>query len=96
MTYEAFMETVQQGQPPDGISAELLALWHAAAGKWSQAHTIAQDIPSRNGSWIHAFLHREEGDIFNARYWYSSAGQPEHSGSLDEELDELIRRFLAS
>jgi len=96
MTFDEFMITVQQGQEPDGLSAELRSLWLAASGDWQGSHTIAQEIQSRQGSWIHAYLHREEGDIGNARYWYSRAGQPEHRGTTAQELDELIRHFLAS
>lgn len=62
--------------PPAGISLSAQALWHARAGHWDQAHDLCQDVPGKAGSWIHAYLHREEGDASNAAYWYARAGKP--------------------
>ncbi len=62
--------------PPAGISTAARALWFARAGKWDAAHDLCQDITGSAGSWIHAYLHREEGDLSNAAYWYSRAGKP--------------------
>lgn len=62
--------------PPAGLSKSLQALWLAKAGKWDAAHDLCQEIPGNAGSWIHAYLHREEGDQPNAEYWYSRAGKP--------------------
>lgn len=62
------------------------ALRRLATGDWEGAHALVQDDPSREAAWIHAHLHRTEGDLANARYWYGRAGRPEHSGSLEEEL----------
>lgn len=81
-------------EPSDERSA-ILALWHAAQGGWDIAHGIAQDDASREGSWVHAYLHRQEGDISNARYWYSRAGQPEFQGSLDDEWMHIARALLS-
>ena len=68
------------------------ALWYAAKGNWSRAHELVQNDPSRDAAWIHAHLHRVEGDLGNARYWYHQAGKlPVTSTPLDEELSELIR-----
>ena len=61
--------------PPAGLSPELRALWHARAGSWEDAHNIAQDIHTNDGSWIHALLHLIEGDIGNAGYWFARAGR---------------------
>jgi len=71
---------------PAGLSEPLRAMWHAKAGHWEPAHEIAQDIKTPTGSWIHAFLHREEGDLPNARYWYRRAGKtmPENLAIADE------------
>ncbi|HVJ45322.1 MAG TPA: hypothetical protein VM511_02980 [Luteolibacter sp.] len=63
-------------QPPAGLSSSLKALWFAKAGRWDEAHDLCQEIPGSAGSWIHAWLHREEGDLGNASYWYSRAGKP--------------------
>jgi len=61
------------------------ALSRLAAGDWEGAHALVQDDPSREAAWIHAHLHRLEGDLANARYWYGRAGRPEHRGRLEEE-----------
>jgi len=61
---------------PDGLSTAKQALWMARAGKWDEAHDLCQNIPGSAGSWIHAHLHRQEGDHGNAAYWYSRAGKP--------------------
>ncbi|MEO5716682.1 MAG: hypothetical protein ABIT37_24600 [Luteolibacter sp.] len=68
--------------PPDGISTAARALWFARAGKWDAAHDLCQEIPGAAGAWIHAYLHREEGDLSNAAYWYSRAGKPVPPPSL--------------
>ena len=95
MDYKAFIQhAAAQSSPPDGISEPLRALWHAQKGDWNAAHSVAQDIADADGSWIHANLHREEGDPGNARYWYGRAGRPESKLSVEEERSELIRHFL--
>ena len=67
------------------------ALALLAAGDWDGAHRAVQDDPSPEAAWVHAHLHRVEGDLSNARYWYVRAGRPEATGSLDEERSELAR-----
>ncbi|MEO5916358.1 MAG: hypothetical protein ABIS50_19130 [Luteolibacter sp.] len=62
--------------PPAGLSTTARALWFAKAGQWDAAHDLCQEITGSAGSWIHAYLHREEGDHSNAAYWYSRAGKP--------------------
>lgn len=62
--------------PPAGASTAAQALWYARAGKWDTAHDLCQQVSGNAGSWIHAWLHREEGDLGNAGYWYSRAGKP--------------------
>lgn len=69
-------------QPPAGLSTTLRALWFAKAGQWDAAHDLCQEIPGSAGSWIHAWLHREEGDFGNAAYWYARAGKPVPSRHL--------------
>ncbi|NBV34073.1 MAG: hypothetical protein EBR81_09885 [Proteobacteria bacterium] len=80
--------------PPAGLAAPLVALWHAEKGDWHAAHNIAQDIHNKEGSWIHAHLHREEGDLWNARYWYERAGRAESKKPLPEERREMIASLL--
>jgi hypothetical protein len=79
--------------PPPGLSLALQALWHDGRGDWEAAHTAAQDDKSSAGSWVHAYLHRKEGDLGNAGYWYSRAGRsrPEAGVSLDAEWAAIAR-----
>jgi hypothetical protein len=81
--------------PPDGLSPALLALWHDGRGDWERAHEIAQDIDDETGSWVHAYLHRKEGDIGNAHYWYRRAGVTPAKGSLEEEWRAIVEALLA-
>ncbi|MDA0578055.1 MAG: hypothetical protein O3B24_08150 [Verrucomicrobia bacterium] len=95
MKVAEFRESVRSAAvPPAGLSEPLQALWYAAKGHWDEAHTVAQGAESRDGSWIHAHLHREEGDQGNAEYWYARAGKPVSSDSVAAERDLLILHFL--
>lgn len=94
MNYNEFIDSLRQAHPPAGISGELKALWFDGKEDWESSHNIAQDIDDKNGSWIHAYLHRKEGDIFNARYWYNKAGKPEFKGTLKEEWELLVKHFI--
>lgn len=94
MHYDEFLNSLQTGNPPEGISLYLLALWHDGRGDWEASHNVAQDIHDRNGSWIHAYLHRKEGDIPNAGYWYRQAGRPQPALTLQEEWEQLVNHFL--
>lgn len=73
----------------------LCALWWEARGDWTRAHEIAQEIDGRDAAWVHAYLHRKEGDIDNAGYWYRRAGRAPHAGSFDQEWDMLVGTLLA-
>lgn len=92
MTFEEFS---QSKFPPKDVGPALLALWHDAQGDWDRAHTLAQEENGRAGSWVHAYLHRKEGDAMNARYWYTRAGQPEATGSLENEWAAIARALLS-
>lgn len=95
MTYEEFIAGAEAGQePPAELSAPLKALWYAEQGQWDRAHGIAQDLGSSEGSWVHACLHREEGDLDNARYWYSRAGKSERWEDVRTERREIIQALL--
>lgn len=86
MTPDALLASARgTGAPPPGLSPALLALWWDARGDWAAAHAAAQDDRSAAGSWVHAYLHRKEGDLGNAAYWYARAGQPVARGALDDE-----------
>lgn len=75
---------------PPGLSLEAQALWHAKKGNWEQSHNIAQDIHTKNGSWIHALLHLIEGDVGNAHYWFAKAGRPAAKVTAIESLWQEI------
>lgn len=77
------------------MSPPLRALWHDARGNWDAAHTVAQDIHDAAGAWVHAYLHRKEGDSGNAAYWYRRAGQHQAADSLDAEWERIVTRLLA-
>jgi hypothetical protein len=94
MTINEFKDSLSSHQPPAKISGLLLALWYDGKGEWEAAHNIAQDIHTHEGSWIHAYLHRKEGDEGNAGYWYRRAGKSIPSSSLYEEWVELVEFFL--
>jgi hypothetical protein len=95
MTFEDFKRSLRNSTPPDGLSPLLQSLWYDGKGDWESSHNIAQEIHSDFGSWIHAYLHRKEGDHSNAAYWYSRADKPVCRKSLDEEWESLVRAFLA-
>lgn len=82
--------------PPAGLSAVARTLWFARAGQWDAAHDICQDMAGSTGSWLHAHLHREEGDQSNAAYWYSRAGKPvpARGTSVAEEWEQIARELL--
>lgn len=94
MTLEEFRSTLAQHAAPEGLSPALHAMWQDARGNWNEAHAIAQAIDDRTGSWIHAYLHRKEGDQGNAGYWYRRAGQPPARDTLDEEWTRIVTALL--
>jgi len=94
MTFEDFKQSTFSAKKPDGLNPLLDSLWEAKAGNWDTAHKIVQDIGDKNASWIHAWLHRVDGDNSNAQYWYSRAGKSFFHGSLEEEWDSITRRLM--
>ena len=90
MTRAAFTASLRASKPPADAPAPLVALWHDAKGDWDAAHSVAQDIDDGTGARIHAYLHRKEGDIGNAGYWYRRANETLFTGALDEEWQALV------
>jgi hypothetical protein len=80
---------------PGELDGPLLALWWDAQGDWEKAHEIAQDVDGTEGAWVHAYLHRKEGDRSNATYWYSRAGRSAAKGGLDAEWQQIVEELLA-
>lgn len=93
-TFEEFETTLDGDAPPKEWPDPLKSLWFDAKGDWESSHSIAQDIHSSMGSWIHAYLHRKEGDKWNAGYWYNRASKPFPEYSLEEELRILVEANL--
>ena len=89
MTLDEFKATVSAPSPPQ-LSVALQALWHDARGDWDKAHEIANSVDDTSGAWVHAYLHRKEGDLGNAGYWYRRAGQPVASDSLESEWARIV------
>jgi hypothetical protein len=88
------VETFLARPAVDTPAGPLRALWHAAHGDWTAAHEIAQASEDRDSAWVHAYLHREEGDQWNAEYWYRRAGKPVFKGSLADEREAMIATLL--
>ena len=86
---EDLLSWKETGSFPDDIPPLLQALLLESAGDWDNAHRIAQNDPSADGSWVHAYLHRVEGDLGNASYWYHNAGRRMPDISLDEEWEYI-------
>ena len=76
------------------LSGALLALWWDARGDWDRAHEVAQDVAGRDGAWVHGYLHRKEGDLGNAAYWYRQAGRPVERGELRAEWEAMVEELL--
>ena len=94
MKFEDFQQSLSSAQPPAELSGYLKALWYAGKDDWENSHNVAQDIHDKNGSWIHAYLHRWEGDTFNANYWYNKAGRRMPGYPLKQEWEEIVREML--
>jgi len=95
MTLDDFKATLVLAAPPAGLHPAVIALWHDAKGDWDRAHEVAQEIDDETGAWVHAYLHRKEGDAGNAAYWYRRAGQPVARGPLDDEREAIAAALLA-
>ena len=94
MTLAELKTSLASSEPPADLSAAVLALWHDRRGDWSRAHDVAQEIHDRIGAHVHAYLHRKEGDLGKALYWYRRAGVMPGSGDLDAEWDDLAELLL--
>jgi hypothetical protein len=89
-----FKASVSGAAPAPGLDAPLAALWWAAKGGWDEAHKIVQDEASTDAAWVHAYLHRVEGDLGNAGYWYRRASKPVAAGSLEAEWEKMVSALL--
>ncbi|MSU46843.1 MAG: hypothetical protein EXS42_06910 [Lacunisphaera sp.] len=95
LSFADFLQsTATDSAPPDGLNRPLQALWHDRQGRWAEAHTLVQESDGADGAWVHAYLHRSEGDESNAGYWYARAGRPAASGDLKAEWEQFARALL--
>ena len=95
MTLETFCTSLSTAEPPKALPPALVALWHDGRGDWEAAHRVAQDIDDADGAWVHAYLHRKEGDLSNARYWYRAAEETVSESSHADEWAEIVAELLA-
>jgi len=96
MSIDEFVKACAKPAPPQSLPEPLQALFWDARGDWKQAHAVAQQIETAAGSLIHAYLHRKEGDLGNAGYWYGRAGRPVFSGSLAEEWNAIAAELCGA
>jgi hypothetical protein len=94
MTLEEFRDSLKGEAPPADAGLALAGLWWDAKGDWVRAHESAQQDEGTAGAWVHAYLHRKEGDAANAAYWYGRAGKEAARGSLEEEWGEIAGELL--
>ena len=94
MTLQEFRDSLAAERPPQGLSLALTALWWDGKGDWTNAHESAQQDEGPAGSWVHAYLHRKEGDASNAGYWYGRAGKTPSRLSLADEWIEITEALL--
>jgi len=90
-----FHESLSATQPASDLVPPLVALWWAAKGSWDKAHKLVQDEDTADAAWVHAYLHRVEGDLGNADYWYRRAGKPAAKDSLEAEWERIVSALLA-
>ncbi len=96
MTLDEFRATLRAEAPPSGLSRPLEALWRIANDEWDAAHRLVQSGAGIEGAWVHAHLHRIEGDRSNAAYWYRRAGKPLAEAALDKEWADIVGALLST
>ena len=95
LEFERFRVSLRGAAPPTGLSRALVGLWYDGRGDWEAAHREVQKGGGVDEAWVHAYLHRKEGDLANAGYWYRRCDHPQSSGSLDEEWCQIVMSLLA-
>lgn len=84
----------KQEKCPESLPRALQALWYDKKGDWETSHEIVQDASDADSAWVHAYLHRKEGDLSNARYWYRRSGKPEFKADLNQEWEQIVSDLL--
>ena len=96
MKVAAFLQSLSSDHHPENISVLLMSLWYDAKGDWDKSHDLISAIETKEGALIHAYLHRKEGDHWNADYWYNKAGSKRPDISLEKEWLQLVETFIRS
>lgn len=94
MDITAFKESLDLATPPAGITVQLTALWYDGKDNWRKAHDLVDQLTDATSCWVHAYLHRKEGDIWNADYWYRRAGKKRPDISLQQEWETIVEALL--
>jgi hypothetical protein len=95
MEIQHFTDSLSQAEPPPNLSAPLTALWWEAKGDWARAHALVDEVETRDGMAVHAYLHRKEGSEWNADYWYRRSGRDFHRPSIEDEWTTLVHALLS-
>jgi hypothetical protein len=95
MTVEQFRDSLRSDHPPVGLDFSLAGLWWDAKGDWTKAHESAQQDEGPRGAWVHAYLHRKEGDTSNAGYWYRRANRTASRAPVEQEWLEIAKSLLS-
>lgn len=94
MDKQDFLDSLNLSRLPGDMTVYLQSLWYDAKGDWEKAHELIQDLPDKKAALLHAYLHRKEGDQWNAEYWYRRAGRNPANGSLSNEFAAILNEFL--
>jgi len=94
LTLIEFKQSLQEKQPDSEFPVQLKSLWYDGKGDWAGAHAVVDQLNDKASAWVHAYLHRKEGDLWNADYWYSKAGKIRRQLSLEAEWEALVEQFL--
>ena len=94
MQFEEFTQSMNAGNAPANLDVYAQSMWYDKNNNWQRAHELIQHVPSAKAYWIHAYLHRKEGDTGNAAYWYHKAGKPMPRYTLEQEWEEIVRAIL--
>jgi hypothetical protein len=94
MNATEFQDSVLKPAPPSGLKPELEALWWDAKGNWARAHSLVDELETTDGMAVHAYLHRKEGEEWNASYWYRRAGEQYRRANLNEEWAALVNGLM--
>lgn len=95
LTIQSFKESLQFSSPEKNSSPIVKSLWYDAKGDWDKAHAEVDHLQDRDAAWVHAYLHRKEGDLWNADYWYAKAKKSRPSISLEQEWENLVEYFFS-